>query len=65
MVCLRLAVLLHRRREDIDVVPGLAKQSNEYRLKFSKKWLVSHPLTLAGLEQEQKYYDFFDISLSY
>ena len=65
VVCLRLAVLLHRRREDIDVVPGLAKQSNEYRLKFSKKWLVSHPLTLAGLEQEQKYYDFFDISLSY
>lgn len=65
VVCLRLAVLLHRRREDIDVVPGLAKQGNEYRLKFSKKWLASHPLTLAGLDQEQKYYDFFDISLSY
>lgn len=65
IVCLRLAILLHRRREDIDVTPSLEKQGSEYRLKFPKKWLAAHPLTLAGLEQEQKYYDFFDISLSY
>jgi exopolyphosphatase/guanosine-5'-triphosphate,3'-diphosphate pyrophosphatase len=65
VVCLRLAVLLHRRREGIDIVPGLDKQGSEYRLKFPKKWLAAHPLTLAGLEQEQRYYDFFDISLSY
>ncbi len=65
VVCLRIAVLLHRRREGIDIVPGLEKQGSEYRLKFPKKWLAAHPLTLAGLEQEQKYYDFFDISLSY
>jgi exopolyphosphatase/guanosine-5'-triphosphate,3'-diphosphate pyrophosphatase len=65
VVCLRLAVLLHRRREEIDEVPELGLQGREYRLKFSKKWLGSHPLTLAGLEQEQKYYDYFDISLSW
>ncbi len=65
IVCLRLAILLHRRREGIDITPGLDKQGSEYRLKFPKKWLAAHPLTLAGLEQEQKYYDFFDISLSY
>ena len=65
IVCLRLAILLHRRREGLDIVPGLDKQDGEYRLKFPKKWLAAHPLTLAGLEQEQKYYDFFDISLSY
>jgi exopolyphosphatase/guanosine-5'-triphosphate,3'-diphosphate pyrophosphatase len=65
VVCLRLAVMLHRRREGIDLTPGLEQHGNEYRLKFPKKWLANHPLTLAGLEQEQKYYDFFDISLSY
>jgi exopolyphosphatase/guanosine-5'-triphosphate,3'-diphosphate pyrophosphatase len=65
IVCLRLSILLHRRREGIDVTPGLDKQGSEYRLKLPKKWLAAHPLTLAGLEQEQKYYEFFDISLSY
>jgi exopolyphosphatase/guanosine-5'-triphosphate,3'-diphosphate pyrophosphatase len=65
IVCLRIAILLHRRREGIDVTPGLEKQGDEYRLKFPKKWLASNPLTLAGLEQEQKYYDSFDISLTY
>lgn len=65
IVCLRLAIVLHRRREDIDVVPGLDKQGNDYRLKFPKKWLVAHPLTLAGLEQERKYYDALGISLDY
>jgi len=65
IVCLRLAVLLHRRREDIDITPGLDRQGNDYYLALPKKWLSAHPLTRAGLEQEQKYYEFFDISLSY
>jgi exopolyphosphatase/guanosine-5'-triphosphate,3'-diphosphate pyrophosphatase len=65
IVCLRLAILLHRRREDIDVVPGLKAQGTDYRLKFPKKWLEAHPLTLAGLEQERKYLDAFGIRLDY
>ncbi|MEY4642717.1 MAG: hypothetical protein RLZZ227_2711 [Pseudomonadota bacterium] len=65
VVCLRLAVLLHRRREGVDITPGFEEHRGEYRLKFPKKWLANHPLTLAGLEQEQKYCDFFDISLRY
>ncbi len=65
IVCLRLAILLHRRREGVDIVPTLEKQGGEYRLKFPKGWLAAHPLTLAGLEQEQKYYDAFGIGLDY
>jgi exopolyphosphatase / guanosine-5'-triphosphate,3'-diphosphate pyrophosphatase len=65
VICLRLAVLLHRRREGLDTQPKLEVQGREYRLKFSKHWLHKHPLTLAGLEQEQKYYDYLDISFVY
>lgn len=65
VICLRLAVLMHRRREEMEELPKLELQGREYRLKFSRKWLGKHPLTLAGLEQEQKYYDYFDISFSY
>lgn len=65
IICLRLAVLFHRRREGLDTVPKLEVQGREYRLKVSKNWLHKHPLTLAGLEQEQKYYDYLDISFIY
>lgn len=65
VICLRLAVLLHRRREEIEELPKLELQGRDYRLKFSRKWLSKHPLTLAGLEQEQKYYGYFDIGFDY
>jgi len=65
VVCLRLSVLLHRRREDLDALPKLEVQGREYKLKFPRNWLNKHPLTLAGLQQEQKYYDMLDIGLSY
>jgi exopolyphosphatase/guanosine-5'-triphosphate,3'-diphosphate pyrophosphatase len=65
VVCLRLAVLLQRRREGLDVLPKLSLQGKDYKLRFPKKWLAEHPLTLAGMEQEQQYYDNFGISFSY
>lgn len=65
VLCLRLAVLLHRRREDLDVLPKFTLQAKDYKLRFPKKWLTEHPLTLAGIEQEQQYYDNFGISFSY
>ncbi|MES2625426.1 MAG: Ppx/GppA phosphatase family protein [Pseudomonadota bacterium] len=65
VICLRLAVLLQRRREDLDVLPKLSLQGKEYKLRFPKKWLAEHPLTLAGIEQEQQYYDNFGIGFSY
>ncbi len=65
MVCLRLAVLINRRREDIVVKPKLGREGRKYRLKLGKRWLEDHPLTLDGLEQEKQYYDSFDISLAW
>jgi exopolyphosphatase/guanosine-5'-triphosphate,3'-diphosphate pyrophosphatase len=63
IVCLRLAVLINRRREDISIKPKLSREGRKYRLRVGKRWLSGHPLTLDGLEQEQQYYDSFDISL--
>ncbi|MDR0780888.1 MAG: exopolyphosphatase, partial [Pseudomonadales bacterium] len=65
IVCLRLAVLLHRRREELAQLPALVRLGREYRLKFRKGWLERHPLTLAGLEQEARYYKAFELGLSY
>jgi exopolyphosphatase/guanosine-5'-triphosphate,3'-diphosphate pyrophosphatase len=65
IVCLRLAVLLHRRREELEHLPTLVRLGREYRLKFRKGWLERHPLTLAGLEQEARYYEAFELGLTY
>ncbi|MDR2213480.1 MAG: Ppx/GppA family phosphatase [Pseudomonadales bacterium] len=65
IVCLRLAVLLHRCREELNHLPALVRLGREYRLKFRKDWLERHPLTLAGLEQEKRYYEAFELGLSY
>jgi exopolyphosphatase / guanosine-5'-triphosphate,3'-diphosphate pyrophosphatase len=65
IVCLRIAVMLHRRREDLDVLPRLELRNKVYRLSFRKKWLTDHPLTLDGLAQEQACYDSLAISLEF
>ncbi|MFN0001677.1 MAG: exopolyphosphatase [Pseudohongiellaceae bacterium] len=65
VVCLRLAVLLHRRREDVDTLPKLSLQGKDFKLKFLRKWLTEHPLTSAGLDQERLYYDNYGISFTY
>jgi exopolyphosphatase/guanosine-5'-triphosphate,3'-diphosphate pyrophosphatase len=64
IVCLRIAVVLHRRREDLDVVPKLELRSKVYHLAFRRRWLTDHPLTLDGLEQEKDHYDSLGISLA-
>ena len=67
LVCLRLAVVLHRRREDIETreLPQLSVTGNTYNLKFGKGWLVNHPLTLATLESEREQYDRIGIGLTF
>lgn len=65
IVCLRLAVLLHRRRESLDHPPTLVRLGRDYRLKFRKQWLERHPLTLAGLQQEARYYQALELGLSF
>jgi exopolyphosphatase/guanosine-5'-triphosphate,3'-diphosphate pyrophosphatase len=50
---LRLAVLLHRARQDIE--PGqvrLRVTPKVLRLRFARGWLRQHPLTVADLQQE-------------
>lgn len=65
IISLRLAVLLHRRREDIRPLPKLEQDGSDYVLKFNKRWLAGHPLTQAGLEQERDYLDAFGVSFQY
>lgn len=52
LVCLRMAVVLHRSREDLPVLPNLSQNGNAYSLLFPKGWLEENPLTMAGLEKE-------------
>lgn len=56
LVCLRLAVVLHRRREDLAELPLLKQSNNHYSLIFAKGWLDENPLTTAGLEKEAGYF---------
>ncbi len=65
LVCLRLAVLFHRRREDIDSLPKLTNTKLGYQLKFRRGWLKQHPLTLAGLEQERDQYENIGVALEF
>lgn len=56
LVCLRLAVLLHRRREDLPFAPKITQRGPQrFYLKFPAQWLKQHPLTAAGLQIEADY----------
>lgn len=56
LVCLRLAVILHRRREDLEELPVLKQVNSTYSLIFPKGWLEENPLTATGLEKEAVYF---------
>jgi len=65
LVCLRLAVVLHRRREDLpsSELPTLKVKGTKYRLVFPKGWLGNHPLTKASLDDEKEQYDRIGVGL--
>jgi len=67
LVCLRLATVLHRRREDIpqEDLPELSVTGHIYTLKFPRGWLGKHPLTLASLEAEKEQYDRIGVGLEF
>lgn len=67
LVCLRLATVLHRRREDLppEEMPRLAVKDNIYQLTFPRGWLNKHPLTLATLEAEREQYDRIGVGLTF
>ncbi len=65
-VLLRLAVLLHRGRELSESLQVTATPSEQaLHLRFPPGWLERHPLTKAGLEQEQAYLESAEVSLGF
>ena len=52
-IILRLAVIMHRKRDDASV-PQMTLKTNKKRVEllFEQGWLQSHKLTRAGLDQE-------------
>lgn len=56
ILCLRLAVILHRRRESLEQLPLLQQMKpDRFILVFPAEWLSQSPLTEAGLESEVAY----------
>lgn len=55
LLCLRLAVLLARRREDHEQLPiAISVKGNDVRVKVDKNWLATHPLSEYSLLGEQE-----------
>jgi exopolyphosphatase/guanosine-5'-triphosphate,3'-diphosphate pyrophosphatase len=55
-VLLRLAVLLHRGRGEIELPRfHITARKREFIVRFPRGWLARNPLTLADLAQEAKY----------
>jgi len=53
VLCLRLAVLLYRRRADVTALPlTLSKTARGYALAADAQWLIDNPLTEFSLRQE-------------
>ena len=67
LVCLRLAFVLHRRREDLEQMelPTLTVADNTFTLKFKRGWLNKHPLTEASLKSERDEYDRIGVALEF
>lgn len=64
ILCLRLAVILHRRREDLLQRPKLEQRGeNDFVLHCPSDWLKQSPLTEAGLEREVSYFSCAGIKL--
>ena len=53
VLCLRIAALVHRRRNDLDVSRlALERRGDGYALRADAAWLADHPLTEFSLRQE-------------
>ena len=53
VLCLRIAVLIHRRRTDLDVSKlKLSRNGRGFALHADPAWLEGHPLTEFSLRQE-------------
>jgi len=53
VLCLRLSVILHRRRDRQEVLlPALFARKRQVRIELSRRWLEQHPLSHASLRAE-------------
>jgi exopolyphosphatase/guanosine-5'-triphosphate,3'-diphosphate pyrophosphatase len=63
---LRLAVLLHRSRTDVELPPiALAAEKNTLRVTFPAGWLEGYPLTKADMQREAQYLEAAKITLEF
>jgi exopolyphosphatase/guanosine-5'-triphosphate,3'-diphosphate pyrophosphatase len=64
ILCLRLAVLLHRSRDDYDELPlRLDRSGAGYLMSARAEWLSASPLTAASLHDEQRLWAAIGIEL--
>src|SRR5690606_27486942 len=55
LLCLRLAVLLSRRREDQDQLPvTITPNGKGVTINVDREWLASHPLSEYSLQAEKR-----------
>jgi len=65
LFCLRIATLLHRRRELSHILPTLTVDKKHYHLALDEAWLDKHPLTKASLDQECNHLRKIGIEMSF
>ena len=65
LLCLRLAIVLHRRREDLQALPKLVQNGASYSLNFSEGWLANNPLTASTLDDEKRHFAQLGIALEF
>lgn len=54
LFCLRLAAVLHRRREPLETLPlSLQVRDRTFQMQADRAWLLDHPLTDYSLHTEQ------------
>ena len=63
LICLRVAVCLFRRREDLALLPKFKKVDNTYVLTFKASFLERNPLTKSSLINEMNYFKEINIDL--
>ncbi|WP_317929276.1 exopolyphosphatase [Halioxenophilus sp. WMMB6] len=54
-LCLRLAVVFNRKRDNLDSQPHIVRDGDSVRLEFGEGWLGANPLTQRSLLQERDY----------
>ena len=63
-ICLRLAVVMNRKRDTLDCHPTITREAESVTLDFGSSWLNNNPLTQTSLAQESNYLGRIGIKLN-